>query len=333
MNILRMHIRLQQQLRQIASNTLGELESSELDDYLTQAEQLYLDRIVDLRNNKLQIGFEQSYQRFAQVGIEPTTIIRQLKSVSSDVMIGSLPTFLHSPTRIDVSTEPCKATYKTVSYKIAIIPFNVPHTLNDFSNFSITVGSTSIEPQGRENYTNPENTNSFIRLLHNLKFEGVELYWESTDVLYQPNCLIIKIPTSNQAGNAVVVFDVNNTKTVTFETTSYSVSALNTDGVFRGCRIAQQEDIADMLVDPFQTTKHDSPLVEIQGKYVYVHHNSKFVPKLLRIGYIPIPAPVSLNLNISSQMPERTHEAIVSVAAELIQADMMSIQKQPEERS
>jgi len=331
-----MHIRLRQQLRQVASNTLGDLEPDEIDDYLDQAHTLFLDRILDPRNNKLQIGFEQSYQRFAQAGIQPTTLIRELKANGPDMMIVALPPFLHTLTRIDVSTEKCKSLYSTKTFKRVVIPFVVPHTMPDFSEFSIVVGATTITIDAlnlSETYLNPEDTQTFIRQLHKKKVGNVLVEWESTDDLYVPNSLIITIPTTNGTQTATINFNGESFKSGTFETITHSVSAISTEGIYRGANIAQQEDASDMLIDPFQTTKHTRPLVEISGKYIIVHHNETFAPKYVRIGYIPIPAPVSYNLNISSEMPERTHEQIVALAAELIQQDMTNAEKQPESRN
>jgi len=333
MNILKMQIRLKQQLRQVASNTLGDLEPDEMDDYLNQAQTLFLDKINDPRNNKLQIGFEQSYQRFSEVGIAPTEQVRLLSILSQDSMVGVLPTFLHTITRIDVSTEKCTKTYRTVTFKRAIVKFKVPHDIIDFSNFSIIVGSSTFVVTGQQNYLNPENTDLFIRQLHNKSVGNVKFYWESTDDLYEPNSLIITTLAGNPAENAVVNFGNNNSISVNFETVSTILSGLSTDGVYRGANLAQQEDVADMLKDPFQTTKYTRPLVEIRGKKVIVYHNDSFIPKLLRICYIPIPKPVSYNLNESCELPERTHEAIVALAAELIQQDMLGKEKESESRT
>jgi len=328
-----MHLRLRQQLRQVASNTLGDLEPDEIDDYLNQAQLLYLEKIIDPRNNKLGVGFEQSYQRFAQVGINPTVIVRELSASGPDTMKAALPTFMHMPTRLDVSTEKCAARYKQKQFRRAVVDFSIPHTVPDFSQFSIQIDSGTINIPNREKYLNPENAESFIRLLHGSHIDGFEFLWESDDDLYAPNCLIIKYLGTTGPESVTVSFSNSLNISTTFETISYNVADVSTDGVYRGCNIAQQEDISDMLIDPWQTTKHTRPLVEISGKYVIVHHNDKFVPKNIRIGYIPIPAPVSYNLNISSEMPERTHEQIVALARDLIREDMLNMQTPPESRS
>ena len=93
---------------------------------------------------------------------------------------------------------------------------------------------------------------------------------------------------------------------------SFDLNDLDLQTESAGNRWAQHDDIYSMLDDPFNTTKHTSPLTTIRGNSIDVYtDNSFFVPKV-KISYIR--RPVDININGSDcSLPIHTHEEIVAM--------------------
>ena len=95
--------------------------------------------------------------------------------------------------------------------------------------------------------------------------------------------------------------DIDNTDTVVS-----TISSVN--------KFVQQDDIFTLLKDPFNTTKHTSPLTTIRGSYIDIYTSAIFIIDKVKITYIRIPAEISLNLAVSCELPEHSHQEIVDMA-------------------
>ena len=78
-------------------------------------------------------------------------------------------------------------------------------------------------------------------------------------------------------------------------------------------KFIQQDDIFTLLDDPFNTTKHTSPLTTIRGRYIDVYTNDIFIIDKLKITYIRKPKQISLSLAVGCELPEHTHQEIVDM--------------------
>tara|TARA_R100000742_G_C4279546_1_gene104421 strand:- start:7587 stop:8747 length:1161 start_codon:yes stop_codon:yes gene_type:complete len=78
-------------------------------------------------------------------------------------------------------------------------------------------------------------------------------------------------------------------------------------------KFIQHDDISTLLDDPFNTTKHTSPLTTIRGRYIDLYTNDIFIIDKVKITYIRKPKEISLPLAVGCELPEHTHQEIVDM--------------------
>ena len=83
-------------------------------------------------------------------------------------------------------------------------------------------------------------------------------------------------------------------------------------------KFSQQDDIFKLLDDPFNTTKHTSPLTTIRGEYIDIYTSGIFIIDKVKITYIRKPKEISLSLGVGCELPEHTHQEIVDMAVSSI---------------
>ena len=79
-------------------------------------------------------------------------------------------------------------------------------------------------------------------------------------------------------------------------------------------KFIQQDDIFKLLEDPFNTTKHTSPLTTIRGNYIDIYTSDIFIIDKVKITYIRKPKEISLTLDNSCELPHHTHQEIVDMS-------------------
>ena len=79
-------------------------------------------------------------------------------------------------------------------------------------------------------------------------------------------------------------------------------------------KFIQQDDIFKLLDDPFNTTKHTSPLTTMRGDYIDVYTSDIFIIDKVKITYIRKPKEISLSLDVSCELPMHAHREIVDMA-------------------
>lgn len=82
-------------------------------------------------------------------------------------------------------------------------------------------------------------------------------------------------------------------------------------------RYSQSDDIYKLLDDSFNTTKHSTPLVDINGSRMNVYTNEHFIIDKVLLNYIRQPKEISVENNQPSELPETFHEEIVEQGVSL----------------
>jgi hypothetical protein len=133
---------------------------------------------------------------------------------------------------------------------------------------------------------------------------------------------------TNLITTAVGVFDASTGLNDSINTLAYGQYVEDALGIKRiannGTReyalnkFVQQDDIAKLLNDPFNTTKYTSPLTTIRGRHIDIYTNDIFIIDRLKITYIRNPRNISLPLGISCELPEHTHQEIVDMTVSSI---------------
>jgi hypothetical protein len=84
------------------------------------------------------------------------------------------------------------------------------------------------------------------------------------------------------------------------------------------CRMVQHDDIFSMISDPFNKTKYSSPLTVMRGNMIDIYSDDIYLTEKLRLTYLRTPATVSLAQNIGCDLPEHTHQEVVTLAVSSI---------------
>jgi hypothetical protein len=82
-------------------------------------------------------------------------------------------------------------------------------------------------------------------------------------------------------------------------------------------RFSQADDIYKLLTDPFNTTKPSNPLTDINEDFINVYTNNTFVVDEVIFNYLRIPQQMSIERNISSELPEHLHKDLIQKAVDL----------------
>jgi len=79
----------------------------------------------------------------------------------------------------------------------------------------------------------------------------------------------------------------------------------------------QSDDIYRLLSDPFNTTKHDNPITDINDQRINIYTNDNFLIQKGIINYIREPKEIDPETDQESELPEIYHREIVQQAVAL----------------
>tara|TARA_R110002012_G_scaffold137990_1_gene293127 strand:+ start:842 stop:2080 length:1239 start_codon:yes stop_codon:yes gene_type:complete len=173
---------------------------------------------------------------------------------------------------------------------------------------------------------------------------GIEIFWEEHGQINAPGSFIVtvdtniydwfnwdmattnSVSTTNEvtqlvgfhnpiSGSSASTVDqwpkVNAQYTDSFANSKRITSATSRSIAFN--KFIQQDDIFKLLEDPFNTTKHTSPLTTIRGSYIDIYTSDIFIIDKVKITYIRKPKEISLTLDTSCELPVHTHREIVDM--------------------
>jgi len=241
-----------------------------------------------------------------------------------------------------------------VSY--IVIPFTNLHNGTDFVSdlrlvadvLQPNLGDVAMSNVLWNTYNYPaDSVNLQVDIADSLNWgTGFEFYWEEYGNISIPNSFIVIVDTTihtffnfdssitntvsgtNLITTAVGVFDASTGLNDSINTLAYGQYVEDALGIKRiannGTReyalnkFVQQDDIAKLLNDPFNTTKYTSPLTTIRGRHIDIYTNDIFIIDRLKITYIRNPRNISLPLGISCELPEHTHQEIVDMTVSSI---------------
>ena len=175
---------------------------------------------------------------------------------------------------------------------------------------------------------------------------GINWYWETYGEINVPGSFIISVDTAlwpwvNWDASNPVTTDTSQVTQLTgtwntgtgFVDPNNTISYVQYEDDFVGAKripgsdstrefsfnkFIQQDDIFKLLDDPFNTTKHTSPLTTMRGDYIDVYTSDIFIIDKVKITYIRKPQQISLPLGISCELPEHTHQEIVDMTVSSI---------------
>tara|TARA_R110000824_G_scaffold354243_3_gene541355 strand:- start:20509 stop:21663 length:1155 start_codon:yes stop_codon:yes gene_type:complete len=203
-----------------------------------------------------------------------------------------------------------------------------------------TLGDQSIWVNGGFSY--PVNIEAVRLDILSINVPGVNVYWEQLGELTVPGNFIFEIdatltyPWFNWDMSVTNLTSGSNLQTAFIgkdgsNNTLVSSYAQYEDSMYGGRRdivggstissinkFIQHDDIYTLLNDPFNTTKHTSPLTTVRGSYIDIYTSAIFIIDKVKLTYIRKPANISLNLSIDCELPEHCHQEIVDMAVSSI---------------
>ena len=84
----------------------------------------------------------------------------------------------------------------------------------------------------------------------------------------------------------------------------------------RANRPMDPEVIYEILNHPFGKTRKDSPICTLSNQVVHVFNNSFYFVTDVRFDYLKKPRPISLSLNITSELPDSAIEEVIALTVE-----------------
>ena len=238
-----------------------------------------------------------------------------------------------------------------------VVPFSNLHDGTNFINNLELVADTSNGTLGQvgmlpgiawNTYTYPADV---VTLQNDIVLSanwgaGFDFYWEEYGNINVPNSFIVLVDTSvhtfynwdSSITNVISGSNLITTALGSFATSTglqdsentlaygeFTGDALGTKRIVDNAnrdyalnKFVQQDDIAKLLGDPFNTTKYTSPLTTIRGRFIDIYTSDIFIIDKLKITYIRQPSEISLPLGISCELPIHCHQEIVDMAVSSI---------------
>ena len=195
--------------------------------------------------------------------------------------------------------------------------------------------SASLKSFGWTPSSYPANIEALKQDVLNNPGIGFTIYWEEFETLYEPGSFIVVVDTvthtwfewdsslgplsklegSPYTGDGILRTDPTplNGKILDANYSEKREPISYSDLLTRGNRFSQQDDIFTLLNDPFNTTKHTSPLTTMRGRSIDIYTSDIFIIDAVKITYIRKPKEISLSLGVNCELPEHTHQEIVAM--------------------
>ena len=217
---------------------------------------------------------------------------------------------------------------------------------------SLGIHTVSHQSAQITNFVYPQDINNYKAFLTDPTnwTTGIEVYWEQYGSLNFPNSFIIIVdftstipffnwdasePQTNATAPTKITTLVSEFATANGDLSSdenkvfyaqYTPNGLGTKRLpsavatreFATNKFIQHDDIFTLLEDPFNTTKHTSPLTTMRGEFIDLYTSDIFIIDKVKITYIRKPKQISLSLGISCELPEHTHQEIVDMTVSSI---------------
>lgn len=330
------HTQLQQELNKINSALYDVLLSQEIDIAFNKNIEMFINQRYSAKSNRKQEGFETSQKR-----------IDDLKSL---VNIYKAPAILGSnfdnsfsydqrslfilpqdyrfkvATRINSAVKNCNVAFSPVSTAQTYYVYGFDlSSITNYATFSVRTKTPATvilnANSGLGNYTSDD-----FGVFKNIIVDGLLKYYPITKPIYfenfytytNKNYLFIVYTTPPSDAEKLQYFNgsawVDFTLMSTIADLKYPTSVVNN---ISSDKQVSHDDVYALQADPFNFTTADFPLSFFENSYYYTLYDKlNFVVSEVEMTYICKPKTVSLFGNISSDLPDSTHQEIISMTAQ-----------------
>ena len=330
------HTQLQQELNKINSSLYDVLLSQEIDIAFNKSIEMFINQRYSAKSNRKQEGFEASQKR-----------IDDLKSL---VTVYKAPAILGSnfdnsfsydqrslfilpqdyrfkvATRINSAIKDCNVAFNptTTAQTYYVYGFDLS-SITNYATFSVRTKTPAIVILNANSGLGSYTTEDF-GVFKNIIVDGLNKYYPLTKPIYfetfytytNKNYLYIVYTTPPSDAEKLQYFNgstwVDFTLMSTISDLKYPVSTTN--NISSDVQVSH-DDLYALQADPFSFTNADFPLSFFENNYYYTLYDKlNFVVSEVEMTYICKPKTVSLFGNISSDLPDSTHQEIISMTAQ-----------------
>jgi len=346
MNITQMHTEIQAEMNKMNSFLFDTFTRQEVDIAINRSILRFLNQKYSSKSNLLKRGFEMSQKRIDDLRslVVSNYIGKATIPPSSDPDIEEKVNFefpgnyYHAvASRFRVAHNQCGSIAPTVSqgeaYTYALL--NMSDFPSDTNIGTIKVNEvidTSITVElsaGGINYSFPEDTSLIASILMQKLTKAfannslVEFFWESYKELYFQNSIIILIKQYSppyEFNYEYELLDGTSEGPFTLTNNDYFYSYYtNTVTLTTSGKLTQEDDIYAMQADPFNKTSAEFPLYFSSEDHLNIYYQKtgtfNFVVTDVILSYIRKPNVVSYYLEQDCDLPDATHQEIVSMSA------------------
>lgn len=168
-----------------------------------------------------------------------------------------------------------------------------------------------------ENYGSISHTGEFIVIVNTMLYPqfnhdaSVTNAYTNTSL---PTCIAALDATNDLIQDASGVVLLNYAQLDTLNNAGTRVATTVSETLTVENKFSQLDDIFTMLNDPFNTTKHTSPLFTVRQNNIDLYTSDIFIIDEVKLTYLKLPDNISLPLNINCELPDHTHREIVDMA-------------------
>ncbi len=337
------HIQLQQELNKINSALYDVLLPQEIDIAFNKNIEMFINQRYAHKSNKKQEGFEQSQKR--------TDDLKSLVTVyKNKAILGSnfqnsfdydkralliLPNDYRFKvaTRVLTSTDSCNKDIAPIQSPLTYYIYGINlANINNFNTFSIRVKdpitNVLFSPKPGLDVLTAEDFDTFKELVLQevndkiLNLTGISkpIYFNSFYIYTKDNYLFVVYNANPTGQNTKLLEYFNGSTWVTFSSLS-SIEEVcynqQLTTIVTSDKMVTHDSVYAMQADPFNKTVSDFPLAFFENDYYYVlYDKNKFVVNEIEMTYIRKPKTVSYYADISCDLPDSTHQEIISMTAQ-----------------
>ena len=339
-----MHTEIQAEMNKMNSFLFDTFTRQEVDIAINRSILRFLNQKYSSKSNLLKRGFEMSQKRIDDLRalvvsnyIGKATLPPSLDPDIDEKVNFEFPgNYYHAvASRFRVAHNQCGSISPQTDsgiYNYYLLDMGSFPSNTNIGTIEINETSESITvdlPAAGNNYSFPEDTSLIASILMQkltkafANYSDVEFYWESYKELYAKNSIIFLIKSDPSTYNFEYQYELLDetpqgpfTLSVNDFTFSYYTNAvtLTTSG-----KLTQEDDIYAMQADPFNKTSAEFPLYFSSEDHFNIYYQKtgtfNFVVTDVILSYIRKPNVVSYYLEQDCDLPDATHQEIVSMSA------------------
>lgn len=337
-----MHTEIQAEMNKMNSFLFDSFSRQEVDIAINRSILRFLNQKYSSKSNLMKRGFEMSQKRIDDLRslVVSNYIGKASIPASTDPDLNEKVNFefpgnyYHAvASRFRIAHNQCGSIVPqegTTIYNYFILDMGVfVNPKVDTIQLTLSPGTPVTLPAGGINYSFPEDTSLIASILMQKLVKAfandplVEFFWESYKDIYSPNSIIILVKQNPTAYTFKYSYtdisgaphiDISLTKKQLTFSNYTNATTITTSG-----KLTQEDDIYAMQADPFNKTSAEFPLYFSSENHFNIYYqktgNFNFVVTDVILSYIRKPNVVSYYLEQDCDLPDATHQEIVSMTA------------------